>query len=393
MSEERTKYDASHIQVLEGAEAVRKRPGMYVGSTGERGLYQLVCEVFDWAVNEVLAGRGDAVDVLLAADGCVRVAVDGPGAGSIDADGLDALLTRPYAGPWPGGRRFVSGGLFGMGPFIANALSSHLTAEIRRDGVRWARRFERGVAVGPSASDASDASGAPGAPGAPDGPATGSGTTIILRPDADIFGTGECSYERLESRFRELAFLHAGLALSLTDQRPSSGSRAARFQFPGGLRDFVAFLDPAGTPSDVLGFQGEDPGNAGSVEVALTWSGMPGHRIVSFANSAPTHEGGTHLAGFYDGLAGAVDACARERQSLIDTPPELGVDRIGGLTAVVAVKLDHPEFEGATRSRLGNPAVRDWVAQVVREHVGAWLAESPRRAAAVVDRIAVRPPS
>ncbi|MGV9455473.1 DNA gyrase subunit B [Streptomyces sp. NPDC003635] len=383
MSEERTGYDASRIHVLEGVEAVRKRPGMYVGSTGERGLYHLAFEVFDWALNEVLAGRGNGVDVVLAADGRVRVTVDGPGAGNIDADGLEALLTRPHTGPWPGGRRYLGGGLFGVGPFVANALSSHLTAEVRRNGVRWARRYERGVDVGPPASE-----------DAPDGPATGSGTTIVFRPDADIFGAGECSYERVESRFRELAFLHPGLAIALTDRRPSGGSRSVRFLFPDGLRDFVACLDPTGTPSDVLAFEGEDPGSGGVVEVALTWSGTPGHRAMSFANSAPTAEGGTHLAGFYDGLAGAVNAFATERQLLTGARPDLGVDRIvEGLTAVVAVTLDHPEYEGATRGRLGDPAVRGWVAQVVREHVGAWLAESPRRAAAVVDRVAVRSPS
>lgn len=382
MSEDRIKYDGTHIQVLEGREAVRKRPGMYVGSTCQRGLHNEVFEVSDWAVNEVLADRAGCVDIALTADGCVRVAVDGPGipveaAGDTGGPCLEALLTRMHAGPRPGGRRSVAMGLSGMGPFVANALSSLLTAEVRRDGVCWVQHYERGVAVGPATSA---------------GPTTGSGTTIVFRPDADIFGTAECSFDALAERFRELAFLNRGLAISLTDQRPPSGSRSARFLFPGGARDFVAFLDAqAGTSAqaDVLGFEQEDPRMAGSVEVALRWSDIPMEGIRSFANSARTPGGGSHEVGFHDGMAAAINAFARERQLLTATDPDLSSDRISeGLTAVISVKLDRPEFEGATRGVLGNPAVRDCVAQAVREHLDAWLAEAPQLAASVVSRIA-----
>ncbi|MFD7459314.1 MULTISPECIES: DNA gyrase subunit B [unclassified Streptomyces] len=391
MSEDWAEYDTAHIQVLEGAAAIRKRPGMYVGSTGERGLHHQVFEVSDWAVNEVLAGRAGRVDVELTADGCVRVGLDGPGI-PVEADGdtggpsLEALLTRAHAGPPPGGRHSLPLGLFGIGPHVANALSSTLTAEVRRDGVRWVQHYERGVAVGPPA---------------PAGPANGSGTTILFRPDTGIFATVDHSFDALAERFRELAFLNRGLAVSLTDRRSPSRPREARFLFPGGARDFVAFLDAsAGTSAqtDVLGFEQECPLMAGSVEVALRWNDTPTERIRSFANSAPTPDGGSHVVGFHDGMAAAINAFARQRQLLTDPDPDpdpdpnpapdLTADRVGaGLTAVISVKLDRPEYLGSTRGVLGNPAVRDCVAHAVRENVGAWLADAPQPAAAVVSRI------
>jgi DNA gyrase subunit B len=388
VSDDRAEYDATHIQVLEGTAAVRKRPGMYVGSTGERGLHHQAFEVSDWAVNEVLAGRAACVDVELTADGRVRVAIDGPGipveaAGDTGGPSLEALLTRTHAWPQPDGRHSVSLGLFGMGPFVANALSSFLTAEVRRDGVRWVQHYERGVAVGPPASA-----------GPTNGPTNGSGTTIVFRPDADIFDTVEHSFDTLAERFRELAFLNRGLAVSLTDQRSPSRPLEARFIFPGGARDFVAFLDArAGTSAqmDVLGFEQEYPRMAGSVEVALRWSDTPTERIRSFANSAPTPGGGSHVVGFHDGIAAAINAFARQRQLLTDADPDLTADRVcAGLTAVVSVKLDRPEYLGSTRGVLGNPAVRECVAHAVREHLGAWLAKAPQQAAAVVSRMSRR---
>ncbi|MFJ4367860.1 DNA gyrase subunit B [Streptomyces chartreusis] len=382
MSDAASQYTAAHIQVLEGREAIRKRPGMYVGSTNEPGLHNTVFEVSDWAVNEVLAGRAEHVDVALESDGSVRVAIDGPGipveaAGHTGEPGLEGLLTRMHAGPRGDSRNFVGVGLFGMGPFVTNALSSHLTGEVRREGVRWVQRYDRGAAVGPPS---------------PQGPTTETGTVIAFRPDADIFGTAQCSFDTLAERFRTLAFLNRGLAISLTDRRPSSGPRSERFHFPGGARDFVAVIAArTGTAdgTDVFGFEYEDPRIAGSVEVAMMWSDTLAGGIHGFANSMPTRCGGSHVAGFREGVAAAINAFARERRLLTKTDTDLGPERLcDGLTAVVSVKLDRPEFEGATRDCLGNAEVRESVAPAVRDQLIAWLGEDPRLASAVVGRIA-----
>ncbi|WP_078879053.1 ATP-binding protein [Streptomyces sp. NRRL B-24720] len=383
MSDAVNPYTAAHIQVLEGREAIRKRPGMYVGSTSERGLHQQVFEVSDWAVNEVLAGRADHVDVVLESDGLVRVAIDGPGipveaAGHVGAPCLEELLTRMRAGLRRDGRRFVGVGLFGLGPFVANALSSRLTAEVRREGVRWVQRYDRGAAAGPPLSE---------------GPTTGTGTVIAFRPDADIFGTAECSFDALAEHFRTLAFLNRGLDISLTDQRPPSGPRSERFLFPEGAKDFVAFIAAQTGTSDetgVFGFEHEDPQIAGSVEVALKWSHTFTGGIQSFANSMPTPGGGSHVVGFREGVAAAINTLARKGQLLTTKiGTDLRHDRLcDGLTAVVSVKLDRPEFEGATRGILGNAEVREFVALAVQDHLITWLADDPRLASTVVSRIA-----
>ncbi|UUU36573.1 ATP-binding protein [Streptomyces sp. CA-210063] len=381
MSGESTGYDAARIEVLEGREAVRKRPGMWVGSIGERGLHQLVFEVVGRAVNQVLPGRGGSVDVTLTPDGGVRVTDDGPGGpfedtGDTDGhQGLEALLTSFYAGSEPSGRHVAAVGQFGVGLFVANALSSRLTAEVRWEGVRRVQEYARGVAVTPPSAV---------------GPATGSGTTIAFWPDTEIFETTRCSFAVLAERFRQVAFLNRGLGISLTDERPAGEARAVLFRFPDGVRDFVAALDAetgAALHPDVIGFEREDPRMAGTMEVALLWSGSREERMRSFVNSRATPQGGTHVDGFRDGVAAAVMAYARER-GLLAADPDPGADRIGeGLTAVVSVKLDRPEFLGATRGLLGNTDVRVCVGKAVREHLGNWFEEQPGRAAVVVDRI------
>ncbi|AUY47928.1 ATP-binding protein [Streptomyces sp. CB01881] len=370
MSEEASGYDAAHIQVLEGREAVRRRPGMWIGSTGERGLRNLVFEAADRAVNDVVAGRASRVDITLTSDGGVRVADDGPGVpvGEADGAGLEALLTRMPAptGPY---------GLCGVGPFVVNALSSRLTAEVRREGVRWVQEYARGAAVTPLTEA---------------GPATDSGTTLVFWPDAEIFGTAEYAFDDLAEEFRELAFLNRDLDVALTDRRRPAEPRSVRFRFPGGARDFVAFLDKqAAAPAhpDVIGFEREDPRMAGTVEVALRWRGSGEARVRSYANGWRTPAGGSHVEGLRDGVAAAVNAYARERRLLTAADPDLGADRIGeGLTAVVLVRLERPEFEGATRDRLGNVAARACVGQAVEEHLRKWLEEHPDQAAAVVRR-------
>ncbi|MFD5422043.1 DNA gyrase subunit B [Streptomyces sp. NPDC127069] len=391
MSEDRTMYDASHIQVLDPREAIRRRPGMYVGSADERGLHHQLFELCDWGVNEVLAGHAGRVDVTLAPEGWARISVDGP---RVAPDGgnaaprtprLEALLADIDAHPAVWSRHSVDLSRCGsrMGPFVANALSSRLTAEFMHGETRRVHRYERGFAVGPEAPQVSEAV---------DGAGAAPGTVVTFRPDAEVFGAAEHSFDVLAERFRELAFLNPGLDIHLTDQRSVDRARSERFRSPGGVRDFVTFLagrrPTVSVHGKVHGFALEEPRIAGSVEVALSWGSDHGEEVRGFANSSPTPCGGTHVAGFRAGLAAAVAAFARERGLVSPADPGLDAGQVsGGLTAVVSVKLDRPEFTGATRGGLGNDGVRDRVADAVREHLGAWLAEDPQLAATVTDRV------
>ncbi|MBD0695850.1 ATP-binding protein [Streptomyces sp. CBMA123] len=382
MSEESTAYDASTIVVLEGLEAVRKRPGMYIGSVGERGLHHLVFEVAERALDEILGGTASRVEITLTADGSVRVADDGTGlpvehAGHSDGPALESRLAVLCCGAQPVSRRSLSGGYFGVGLAVVNALSGRLTAEVRRDGARWVLEYERGVAVAPPACT---------------GPAGGGGTAITFRPDAEIFETLEFSFDTLAERFRELAFLNRELDITLTDDREPAVPRAVRFRFPGGPRDHIAEQSAPLHP-DVIGLEREYSEMEGSVEVALRWCDSAEERLASYANSLPTTGGGTHELGFRDGLAAAVNAYAREQQLLTPSDPDFTPTQLGaGLTAVVSVKLDHPKLKGATRDRLGNEPARACVAEAVREHLTAWLHAEPAQATAILTRISTTRP-
>ncbi|MGW1212010.1 ATP-binding protein [Streptomyces sp. NPDC002499] len=376
-------YDAAQIEVLEGLEAVRKRPGMYVGSTGERGVYQMAFEAVGHAVNTAATRGGGRIDVTLTADGGVRVADDGPGipfedAGDTDTgdQGLEALLTRMCTCPEPRGRHIALVGGVIAGLFVVTALSSRLTAEVRREGVHRFQEYAHGVALAPPTTV---------------GPATGRGTTITFWPDTEIFETTRFSFAVLAERLRQVAFLNRGLRISLTDERPAGGPRLVRFQFPEGVRDFVAALDAeAGSrmPWDITGFEREDPRMAGTMEVALVWNGRHEKRVRGFANSLATHEGGTHVEGFHDGVRAAVTSYARKRGLLTAADPGPDADRIdASLTAVVSVKLDQVEFLGATRTLLGNTPVRACVSEAVEEYLGTWFEEHPEQAARIVEGI------
>ncbi|MFJ3861385.1 DNA gyrase subunit B [Streptomyces sp. NPDC090085] len=276
MSEESTSYDASNIQVLVGWEAVRKRPGMYICSTSERGLRHMVFEIADRATNE-LDGRATSVDVTLTPDGGVYVADDGPGVpidepGTAGGPRVEALLTQMQAGTRFAGRHDITLGFCGVGPAVVNALSQRMTAEVRREGVRWVQEYARGVATTPLTEA---------------GTATESVTTIAFWPDADVFGAAEFPFDGLEERFRELAFLNQGLEISLTDLRHPDESRSVRFRFPGRARDLVAFLDghaAASAPMDTIAFEYEDPRMAGG----WRWPSAGADVLRSGSGASPT---------------------------------------------------------------------------------------------------------
>ncbi|MEU2763946.1 DNA gyrase subunit B [Streptomyces sp. NPDC007027] len=374
-------YDAAHVIEVEGRELMRKRPSMYIGSTGVRGLHQLVYEVAARSVNEVMAVGGGRVDVTLTRDGGIRITDDGPGhsfeamGGARAGDGLESLLTRQDTELRPDGRDTVRWSVYGVGPCAATVMSSRLTAEVRRGGARWVQEYARGVALAPPAAA---------------GPATDTGTTIAFWPDPDIFDTVDCSFAVLAKRVREVALLNRGLSFSLTDQRPAGGARSVGFRYPDGAGDFVALLDAETEVvlPEVIAFAWEDERMAGVAEAALSWRRAREERVRSFANSAPTPEGGTHEDGFRTGVAAALTEHALRRGFLKAGDPELAADQVGqGLTAVVSVRLDRPEYHGSTRGRLGGDPVRDGVEQGVREHLGRWLDRHPERAAAIIGRI------
>ncbi|MFE6973744.1 ATP-binding protein [Streptomyces sp. NPDC057682] len=375
MNAESTGYDSTRIEMLEGWAAVRKRPGMYVGSTGERGLAQMVFDVADRAVNEVLGGRATSVAITLTADGGLRVADDGPGIPVDGSDGaagsgLEALLTETWSEAGVEDRHEVAFSAFGLGLGVINALSHRMTAEVRRGGIRWVQEYARGVAVTPVTEV---------------GTADGSGTTITFWPDADIFGRAQFSFDSLEKPFRELAPVYPLLDVSLADLRRPDEPRSVRIRFPGGLGKFVDVLDAhtAATPMDTLAFAQEDSRMSGVLEVAFRWCGCPGERVRSYANGRPTL-GGTHVTGFRRGAAAALTAYARERGILTPSDPDIDPEGIGtGLTAVVSVKLDRPEFEGSTRGVLGNAEVTKCLEDAVRDRLGKRLREDPEGAAAV----------
>ncbi|MFD3652153.1 ATP-binding protein [Streptomyces sp. NPDC058620] len=379
-----TSYEASHIHVLHGVEAVRKRPGMYVGSTGERGLQELVYTAVDFAVDEVLAGHADTVDVTITSDGGgVRVADNGRGIpvaveASTGKPAVETVLTEVRTGTRPSAAGYpVTGSRSGVELPIVTALSSRLTVEIRRDGFRWSQEYERGVPVAPLTQHEET---------------TEHGTTITFWADPDVFSTTQYTFTLLSRRFQELAFLVEGLTMSLTDERPErtggpGEAEAARTLYDGGVRDFMAHLrsgeDDLLHPG-VIGFGDENEEKTLSVDIALQWSASSQDRVHSFGNTHSTPEGGTHEQGFLSALATLITTHARTRQ-LLPECDELSADDIReGLTAIISVKHRHPEYEGCTRGRLANPEVRPYVENVVRGHMTTWLDHHPDEADAIV---------
>src|SRR5215213_7836487 len=360
-------YDAQDITVLEGLEAVRKRPGMYIGSTGVRGLHHLVYEVVDNSVDEALAGYCDTVSVTIHPNNSVTVVDNGRGIPVAnmekeDKSALEVVLTVLHAGGkfGDGGGYKVSGGLHGVGVSVVNALSEWLEVEIRRDGHVWRQRYERGK---PSELVKRE-------------PTKETGTTISFLPDAEIFENLDFEWETLEQRLRETAFLTRGLTITIADERGEG--HATEFHYEGGIEDFVAHLNANkdSIQKKIVFFEGES--EEGAVEVAMQWNSSYQESIFSFANNINTHEGGSHLSGFRSALTGQLNRYAREQGLLKEKDPNLaGEDVREGLTAVISAKLTDPQFEGQTKTKLGNPGMQGFVASVVNRGLGEFLEENP----------------
>ncbi len=374
----KTTYDAKDITVLEGLEPVRLRPGMYIGSTGARGLHHLIYEVVDNSVDEALAGRNDRIEVRLHPDNSVTVRDWGSGipVGVMEDQGVSALtvvLTKLHAGGKFGGEGYkVSGGLHGVGVSVVNALSEWLTAEVRRDGKVYRQEFARGVPT----TDVEVA----GKAGKDE-----SGTTISFLPDPDVFEEYEFSSQTLTQRFRETAFLTRGLRIVFVDER--EGETTEEFHAEGGIRDFVAYVNEAkdAVHRHIVYFEGES--EQSTVEVAMQWNTSYVESVFSFANNINTHEGGAHLSGFKAALTGTLNKYARDKGLLKEKEENLdGEDVREGLAAVISVKLRDPQFEGQTKTKLGNPWVRGLVEQTVNARLAEFLEENPTDARQIVQK-------
>jgi DNA gyrase subunit B len=370
-------YDAHSITVLEGLEAVRKRPGMYIGSTGERGLHHLVYEVVDNSVDEALAGEADTIHVTLLADGGVRVQDNGRG---IPVDehpvehrpALEVVMTTLHAGGKFDGKSYaVSGGLHGVGVSVVNALSWMLEVEVRRDGYVWTQDYERGVPMGPVVRGAATQD---------------LGTTTTFWPDGQIFETTEWSFETLSRRLQEMAFLTKNLLITLTDERPDK-ERAVQYRYAGGIADFVRYLNASKEPvhGSIIDFDEEAEGI--SVEIAMQWTGAYTESVHTFANTINTAEGGTHEEGFRAALTTIVNKYARDQKLLREKDDNLtGDDVREGLTAIVSVKLAEPQFEGQTKTKLGNTEAKSFVQKASNDHLRDWFDRNPGEAKEIVTK-------
>ncbi len=410
-------YDAGNITVLEGLEAVRKRPGMYIGSTGERGLHHLVYEVVDNSVDEALAGHADTIDVRLLADGGVRVSDNGRGipVAMHPTEGrptVEVVMTILHAGgKFGGGGYAVSGGLHGVGISVVNALSVRVVTEVRRDGYAWRQEFADGgnPVTGLERLE----------------PTEETGTTQTFWPDGSIFETTEFDFETLRSRFQQYAFLNKGLKITLTDERaghavdvdevtgrpggdaaestsadgdparstgapaPSTGIRTITYKYDDGLMDYVAHLNSAKkvelVHAEIVHFEAEDVERRISVEVAMQWTNAYSESVHTYANTIATTEGGTHEEGFRAALTSLVNTYARDKGIIKEKDENLTGDDIReGLTAVISVKLGEPQFEGQTKTKLGNTEAKTFVQRVVREQLTDWFDSHPNEARDII---------
>ncbi len=376
-------YDASAITVLEGLEAVRKRPGMYIGSTGERGLHHLVYEVVDNSVDEALAGHCDEINVTLMADGSVQVIDNGRG---IPVDmhpvekkpALEVVLTVLHAGGKFGDSGYsVSGGLHGVGISVVNALSSDLSVFVQRDGFHWSQSYKLGVPTAPLKKGEASKS---------------SGTTVQFWPSVEIFETTDFSFEILSARFREMAFLNKSLTISLTDARAGHVDEKGeqlhvRYKYDGGIADFVKHLNSTRgeTHKSIIYFEANENKNRMSLEVAMQWNEGFSESVYTFANTINTHEGGTHEEGFRTALTSIVNKFGEEQGFIRKKEDRLtGDDVREGLTAIVSLKLGEPQFEGQTKTKLGNTEAKSFTQKAVNESLSAWFEQNPAEGKEIV---------
>ena len=369
-------YDASAITVLEGLEAVRKRPGMYIGSTGERGLHHLVYEVVDNSVDEAMAGVCDRIDVTLMADGGVEVIDNGRG---IPVDihpvekkpALEVVLTVLHAGGKFGdGGYSVSGGLHGVGISVVNALSKVVQVEVQRDGFWWSQSYQLGV---------------PDAPVAKGKATDGHGTTVRFYPSADIFETTEFSFEVLSTRFREMAFLNKGLTIALTDMRAGHVDDKGEqlkvvYKYDGGIVDFVRHINSTRGElhKSIIALEQEDTKRKMALEIAMQWNDGFAESVFTFANAINTHEGGTHEEGFRTALTSVVNKFGEDWGFIRKKEDRLtGEDIREGLTAIVSIKISEPQFEGQTKTKLGNTEAKTFTQKCVNEALTEWFEKNP----------------
>ncbi len=383
-------YGAEDIQVLEGLEAVRKRPGMYIGSTGPRGLHHLVSEIVDNSVDEALAGYCDEIDVTILSDGGIRCVDNGRGIPVAEhpvekKSTVEVVLTILHAGgKFGGGGYAVSGGLHGVGSSVVNALSHRFEVEVHREGFSWWMSFHDGV---------------PDAPLAKGEPSDVTGTTITFWPNDDIFETVEFDYETLRTRFQQMAFLNKGLRIRITDEREQNDEGASRsevFLYERGLADYVEYLNATKKAEiihpEIIDFDTEEVSGGGdvperriSLEIAMQWTTAYSESVHTYANTINTHEGGTHEEGFRAALTTLVNRYAREKGILKEKDENLSGDDVReGLTAVISVKLSEPQFEGQTKTKLGNTEAKSFVQRIVGDQLGDWFERNPAQAKDVI---------
>ena len=394
-------YDASDLRVLEGLEAVRIRPGMYIGSTGPRGLHHLVYEIVDNSVDEALAGYASHIEVTILPDNAIRVVDDGrgipvdevPGEG---VSGVETVMTKLHAGgKFGGGGYAVSGGLHGVGISVVNALSTRVDIEVRRQGFHWTQTY---INQHPTA---------PLAKGEPMAEGESTGTSVTFWPDAAIFETTIYDFETLRSRFQQMAFLNKGLKISLTDLRKPDEAgdevagdaessnedkhRSVSYRYEHGIKDYVDYLvksrKAVPVEPDVIDFEAEDLEIGISAEIAMQWTVAYSEAVHTFANTISTTEGGTHEEGFRAALTTLVNRYAREKNILKEKDTNLSGDDVReGLTAVVSVKLTTPQFEGQTKTKLGNSEAKTFVQRVMTEKLGDWLDAHPSEAKNIIQK-------
>jgi DNA gyrase subunit B len=370
-------YDAGSIQVLEGLEAVRKRPGMYIGSTGPRGLHHLVYEIVDNSVDEALAGHCDDINVFITKKGWIKVTDNGRG---IPVDmhpvekkpAVEVVLTVLHAGgKFGGGGYAVSGGLHGVGASVVNALSTDLKVQVARDGFLWNQEYKIGV---------------PQAPLVKGKKADYTGTTIEFKPDGSIFETVEFEYETLRARFQQMAFLNKGLGITLTDER---NDKTDSYKYTRGLVDYVEFLNASKkieiVHDEIISLEAETSKKDMSIEVAMQWTNAYTESVHTYANTINTHEGGTHEEGFRTAITSLLNKYARSNNLLKEKDENLSGDDVReGLTAVISIKLSEPQFEGQTKTKLGNTEAKTFTQKIVNDQLGDWLERNPQSAKEIV---------